>query len=216
MRETIKLCCIVALTLCGCAVLLEASSLLHDVHAHATVTLENLDRNLIVLGVTLSEVQKGAKEWQTASKTQASAITQAAQQLNVSAARLSSFLSATDESLNSELLPQLRAAIDAQNAATLSNQQSLNSSFISLQQVLRDADAQINNPAIGQSLANIATGTESLADSAKHIDGVATDAKNLADYEVKQLETPEKVWLAVLKFVLGYGASARGLFIGYK
>jgi hypothetical protein len=216
MREFIKLACLVALTIIGCAVGLELNSTLRDIHAHTVVTLENLDRNLIVLGVTLTEVQKGAKEWQTASTIQASTSTALLRSVNSSVAELRRTVANTDAQLNGNLLPALTTSITQQNQSLTSNQNLLGISLTQLQQILRDADAQIKDPAIAQSLANIQASTQNLNAGIVNLTGVTADAKNLADYEVKQLETPEKVWLAVLKFVLGYGASARGLFIGYR
>ena len=45
--------------------------------------------------------------------------------------------------------------------------------------------------------------------------GVTADAKSAADFELQQLQKPEKVWMAILKFVLQYGSAARGLFVGF-
>jgi hypothetical protein len=216
MKELIKLGCLVAVTVFGCMALWEVRGFVHDVRSHTVVTLENLDRNLIVLGVTLTEVQKGAKSWQQASDIQSKSATAVLGSVQATTASLQTLVKRTDASLNDSVLPSLAASVNTQNQALLQTQSDLQTGLTLLQQTLKDADAQIKDPAIAQSLANIQASTQNLNAGIVNLTGVTADAKNLADYEVKQLETPEKVWLAVLKFVLGYGASARGLFVGYR
>lgn len=216
MRETIKLLCIVALSIMGCAVLLELNSTLRDIHAHTTVTLENLDRNLIILGVTLTEVQKGAKEWQTASVIQSKSATAVLGSVQATTASLQTLVRRTDASLNDSVLPSLAASVNTQNQALLQTQSNLQTGLTLLQQTLRDADAQIKDPALAASLANIQASTGNLNAGIQNLVGVTADAKTAADYELAQLQKPGKIWLDVLKFVLGYGSDARGLFVGYR
>lgn len=216
MRETIKLCCIVALTLSGCAVLLEASSLLREVRRDERKIADDTE-TLIATAQRASDAAYAAETKQIATLERTSAEFYKL----TAAARL--VLVRSDRSLNDQLAPRIAAAVDSASELAKSSAADIHgialqagSSFAATNELLSSAASLVGNGHIPATLEHLDTGTASLADSAKQLNGVATDAKNLADYEVKQLETPEKVWLSILKFVLGYGASARGLFVGYK
>jgi hypothetical protein len=199
----------------------EAAWTVRQLRPHLEVTLENIDRVTIVAGVTASEVQKGALEWQKASKAQSSATTKVLSHADAVAAQFSSFVSALDLSLTSGLIPQLQAIAQEQNSALLSNQARVGTNLDTLQQAtsalrktVQDADAQISSPDIRASLDNLSLSSKQMADGMTNLAGVTKDAKDAADYELAQLRKPASVWLGVLKFVLSYGSDARVLFTG--
>src|ERR1700722_20385480 len=100
----VKLACSVTLTVFGCIALWQVAQLAKEsrlTNTKLTQTLTDLNRTVIVAGVTMSEVQKGALEWQKASKTQALQTTQAMSNVSAVAKQLTGFVSRTDESLNS-------------------------------------------------------------------------------------------------------------------
>ena len=216
MRETIKLLCVVALSLFGCATLLELHGLIRDVRQDERKMADDTE-TLIATAQRASDAAYAAetKQLDTLERTSKEFYKLTA------AARL--VLVRSDRSLNDTLVPRLAAAVDGMGAdvhsaaADLSRTtDNLAPGIAALVRASNAAADDLGDPSIRASLESVAQASSSLADSAKQLNGIATDAKNLADYEVKQLETPEKVWLSVLKFVLGYGADARGLFLGYR
>src|SRR5277367_4934588 len=61
--------------------------------AKATLVAENVDRLTIITGAAMTSVQKGAKQWEIASKEQASSTTLAMQNVNVVAVRAGALVS---------------------------------------------------------------------------------------------------------------------------
>jgi len=187
----------------------------HVTRPKVLVTLENVDRVAIVAGVTASEVQKGALEWQKASKAQSSATTKALSHVDAVAAQFSSFVSATDKSLNSGLIPQLQAIAQEQNSALLSNQARVGANLDTLQNELESlrrttdaATAQISDPSIKTSLANVAAASEQMA-------GVASDAhteSGLIVAQTREAFKPKNKVLAVLQLIGGGTVTAAELF----
>jgi hypothetical protein len=174
-----------------------------------TQTLTDVDRATIVAGVTLTELQKGAKEWQKASAQQASQTTTAMSNVNAAATEFTALISRTDSSLNSDIFPAIKNALLEQNQSLLTSEQALTSNLeslkvasLTLEQSLADADKLIADPKIGASMQNIATSTANLA-------ATTADVKQAADHELKVLLTPaNKVKQAAL-----FVASIVGKFI---
>jgi hypothetical protein len=219
----LKQVCIVAVTLMLCITLGEVAWTIHTSRSHLNQTLTDLDRTVIVVGATAGDVERASRKWEEASESQIQATTKVLSSVSAVAAQTGVLLSRTDNSLNSLLTPQILSALNQQNAALLSNQAALRDNLFalrsatdSLKLTLSDADKQISNPAIANSLSNIEASTLNLNAGVKNLVGISADGKSAADYELEQLKKPAAVWLQVLKFVLGYGADARGLFVGYK
>jgi hypothetical protein len=216
--QIVKILCLVAATW----FFAELAWTIHAVRPKALVTIDNVDRTVIVTGAAAGDVEKAARKWQEASESQVAATSTVLSDVSVLVGRTTALLSRTDNSLNSLLTPQILSALNQQNAALLSNQErlqgnltALQSATVSLNKTLTDADAQVSNPAISNSLSNLEASTLNLNAGVKNLTAVTADAKSAADYELQQLQKPEKVWMAFLKFVLQYGANARGLFTGF-
>jgi chromosome segregation ATPase len=218
----LKQVCIVAVTLMLCITLGEVAWTIHTSRSHLNQTLTDLDRTVIIAGATAGDVERASRKWEEASESQIQATTKVLSSVSAVAAQTGVLLSRTDNSLNSLLTPQMLSALNQQNDALLSNQaalrdnlSALRSATDSLKLTLSDADKQIASPQIANSLSNIEASTLNLNAGIKNLTGVTADAKAAADYELAQLQKPEKVWMAILKFVLQYGADARGLFVGF-
>ena len=199
----------------------EVAWTVRQLRPHLEVTLENIDRTVIVAGAAAGDLEQGSRAWKKASEQQASETTAAMRNVNADAARLSSFISRTDVSVNSMLLPALAVALDRQDTALLANQSKLGTNLDGLKTVaealertIQDADAQISSPDIKASLDNLSASSKNMATGMANLAGVTLDAKQAADYELAQLKKPASVWLGVLKFVLSYGSDARVLFTG--
>jgi hypothetical protein len=205
----LKTLCIVAVTVMLCVTLGEVAWTLHTIRPKVLLTIENVDRTVIVVGAAAGDVEKGAREWQQASSAQIKAVSQVSSNVSVAAARLGSLISRTDNSLNSSLIPSTVAALNQQNAALLTNQEQLQANLIalrsateSLQRTISDADKQVSSPDISRSLA-------SLADSTKQLDAVSVDAKTAADLAIqKEREIlnppPKKLAIKLLEFFGGH------------
>jgi len=181
-------------------------------------TVEDLDRSTIIAGAMATNLEKASRTWETSSKQQASDTTEAMQRtseamssVSAAAKQLSSFISRTDDSVNSALLPALTKTITDQNAQLGETQSKLQASLVqiaaataSTQQMIADADAEVKNPDIAATFKNVATTTSEAA-------GTMTSVHKAVDYEVSELMKPiskvKAVALAVIK--------ALGIFFGY-
>lgn len=215
--------CIVAVSAMLCIALGEFAWTIHTTRSHLEQTLTDLDRTVIIAGGAARDVELGARQWQTASSAQLAATqnilqgaNRALSNVNAGAVALTTFISRTDKSLNDGLFSEATSVLAEQTSALQLNQTKLSQSLDTLTKTLTDADTTIASPQIANSLSNIEASTLNLNAGIKNLTGVTADAKSAADYELEQLKKPAKVWLQVLKFVLGYGADARGLFVGYK
>lgn len=208
--------CIVAVSMMLCIALGELAWTMHTVRPHLNITLENIDRTVIVAGAAAGDIERSARAWEAASKTQATQTTVALSHVTAAANALSSFVSKTDSSLNANLIPTASSVLSAQNVALLENQAQLRSSLQTLETTISDADKQIASPQIANSLSNIEASTLNLNAGIKNLTGVTADAKDAADYELAQLKKPIAVWRRVLQFVLSSGSDARVLFTGGK
>ena len=219
----VKLACSMALTVFGCMALWQVAQLAKEsrlTNTKLTQTLTDLNRTVIVAGVTMSEVQKGALEWQKASRTQAQQVTFAMAHISETATAFGSFARTVEKS-SSATLDHASSLLDSQNNALLLNQAKLRSNLnalqsttAALQRTISDADTLIASPSLSSSLASLSASSEGIQAGVTNLVGVTADAKAAADYELAQLRKPATVWLQVLKFVLSYGSDARVLFTG--
>lgn len=171
------------------------------------------DAHVTVLeaGLTLKNLREASQSWKDATTSQTLMTTRAMSNVAAAAEQLSTFVSKTDTSVNSQLLPTLSQSIREQNSALLSTQAALQANLqdiakatMQAQQVLVDADKQVSNPAIQESLEHVAHATAE-ADAS-----LVTVHKGL-DYEYKQLTAPvSKVKAAAL-----IAARFAGRFFGF-
>ena len=213
MTTAVKLFQVLALA--ALAVLLgEAAWTIHRIRPKLEVTISNADRTLIVAGAAATHLEKAAGTWQEASKSQALATTQTMSNVGAAAKQLSGFISKTDDSVNSVLLPALSNSITEQNAALLSTQRGLQENLFQMsqataeaQKVMADADEVIADPQIKETLAHVNETSESVA-------GVAQDTKESADMleaRLRQMLKPSSIGKQILLTALDWGFKVRGL-----
>src|SRR5258708_15272393 len=175
----------------------EGAYTLHVSRPKLLVTVENVDRTVIVAGVAATHFEKASKTWESSSQEQALQTTKAMSSVSVAAGRLSSFISRTDDSLNVLLAPSINNAIVQENQSLLKTQADLQGNLLELSKaisqsnkVLNDADAHINSPDIQLTLDNVATSSANLASATNE---AAASMKTIhvgLEYELKQLEAP--------------------------
>lgn len=207
------------LSLFGLAILsAEAAWTIHFLRPKVAVTVSNTDRAMIAVGAAAGNLEKASREWQQASKDQASETTKAMSNVSAAADRFSTFISNTDRSVNSDLIPHLATAVKDQNDALISTQKELQASIARMglataeaQKVLADADAQISNPAVKESVDSLAVTAHNTADLTEHAAATMKSVRSGVEYEVAEIEKPVKKAKAALLFVI----KAIGLFFGY-
>jgi len=152
--------------------------------------VKDLDRTVLIVASAATNVEKASRAWEQSSKNQALTTSTAMSNVSAAAAELTRFISQTDKSVNSILLPTLSQAVDSQNAALLETQKDLQSNLAAAQKVLLDTDAQISSPDVKIALDNFAASSQNL--SAATAEGAASmrDVHAALDYEIKQLEAP--------------------------
>lgn len=174
-------------------------------------TVEDLDRSVIIIGATATNLEKASRVWQQASQDQASVTSKAMSNVSAAAAAVTSLALHTDSSINSNLIPSLTATVSDQNAQLVETQRELQKQLAgvgavtaSTQRMIADADTQVKNPDIAATFKSVATTTNEAA-------GTMTSIHRGVDYEVSELMKPiskvKAVALAVLK--------AAGIFFGY-
>lgn len=169
--------------------------------------------------LTLKNLREASATWKQASEEQSQNTSKAMSNVSVAAERLSTFVSRTDNSVNSVLLPALSTSIEQQNAALLETQKDLQANLsqmaqatAELQKTLVAADAVIADPAIKVSLQNLADASESASDATEHLSGITAAGQRTAEYYEKKLSTPQSFAKTLLQAVLQLGSQARILF----
>lgn len=195
--------------------------LVYDLHkflAKATVTVENIDRAVIVTGVAMTSLEKGALTWQKASADQTRAITTVMSNASAAVARFSSFTSNLDKSVNGQLLPGISKEITAQSASLSLTQQVAREQLESLNPVMKNlSDASLtlsttlSDPDIKNSLADTAKSTQNLAVATDNFAATTAKVKQGVDYEVDELMKPVRKAKVFLLFII----TAAGHFFGY-
>ena len=196
----------------------EAAWTVHFLRPKIAVTVSNLDRTIIVAGAAATHLEKAAGTWEQASKAQSSETTAAMSNVSAAAKQFSFFISNTDKSVNSEFLPSLTETVKRQNDALISTQKELQASIarmglatVEAQKVLADADAQISNPAVKESVDSLAVTAHNTADLTEHAAATMKSVRSGVEYEVAELEKPVKKLKAGFLLVI----KALGIFFGY-
>jgi hypothetical protein len=172
-------------------------------------TFDQVNKVLRESSQTLDELRKASTVWATSSQKQSSSILKATQLVSVDAVQFSTLLSETGKSINSSLIPTIQASVAEQNNALSSNQAKLGADLDSLKNELEAlrgtteaATAQITNPALSASLANVAAASGQL-------EAVSEDAHKAADMALAKEQDilhppPEKFAVRVFKFLAGH------------
>jgi hypothetical protein len=180
---------------------------LWGVHLTVETTLRDFHATVLEAGLTLKNLREASLAWEQSSKEQSANTTRAISHVDAAVVQLSSFISRTDSSINVNVLPALTQMLNDQNVALLTAQSALRADLERANIVLADADAQISDPAIKQSLQNLAEGTKQLADSSVQMTAIATDGRQVADKFRETYLKPRNVALSILKTLIGLGGS---------
>lgn len=182
------------------------------------ITAKELHDTVHKTELTMEELRKGAKTWQQASKEQASATTLAMSNVDAAVERFTLFVSHTDASINSSLLPSLTDALQTQNASLLTTQKQLQANLQEmeyvtqqLQQTLADADKQIADPQVKIAIDNLATASQSVASATDHADKTMASVQQGVEYEVHEITKPVSAAKKAVLFI----ATLVGRFLGY-
>lgn len=203
----------VVLLLAGIWLAGELAWTVHELRPNIAVTLENVDRTVIIAGAAAGNLERASRAWEQASKQQASETTRAMSSVSAAAKQLTGFISRTDNSLNAELLPTLTDTVAKQNTALLETEKQLQgnlsemaSTTQQLQTVLSHADERITDPSIKLSLDNVAESSANLAASTK-------DVKQVLDkFRETYLKAPNMAY-AVFKELLSIGSQGVQFFL---
>lgn len=168
----------------------ECAWTVHRVRPHLEVTLSNLDRTIIVAGVAATHLEKASNTWEKSSMDQSRDTTKFLALGSKTMLSLNNLLVSTNSSLNSQLLPSLSNAIREQNESLLESQKRFQSNLSESQKVLADADAQINNPAIKESVDSLAEAAQNTASATNEAAASMKTIRTGLDYELKQLMAP--------------------------
>jgi hypothetical protein len=176
-------------------------------------TFDQLNKVLRETSQTLDEVRKGATTWREASKEQTQKTTQAMSNVSAAAARITSFISRTDDSVNLVLLPGISKAIQEQNASLLSTQTSLQSNLNHSDKILTDTDQIVQSvaPKVERSVDSLTAAAQNTASATA--DGAATmkDVRIAVDKEVHDLLAP----VSKVKTALLFTAQLLGRLYGF-
>jgi hypothetical protein len=159
-----------ALTLVALILLLgKATIVLNELEPKLANTIENTNRALIAAGAAAGNLEKASEKWEQASQSQSTQTTLAVSHVNAVVEQLSTFITKTDASLNVSLFPALTQAINQQNAGLLTSGQTFSGVLDQAKKVLTDADAQVTNPSINASLANVDAATLETAQAMQNV-----------------------------------------------
>jgi len=160
-----------------------------EMRAEVHGTSQNLNADLIQLGLTLDQVRQASLEersyWQKTAKESAATV-RAVRQL----------VDRTDRSLNDQLVPQASTSL-----GNLDEQVGrLGPAVEELAKLERDADRQVNQPAIDATLGHVEETTAHLAETTKHLDAASADAEKYVHRITKPVSTAKQVGLAIANF----------------
>jgi len=161
--------------------------------------------------LTAQNIRETSAIWKKASADQSSAITSAARGVTAAARQLSASASGVEQS-STAFLSELTQDAHEQNTALLANQRQLQTNLREIQgatgelrQTLQDADRQINDPAIGETLASLKSASQSASAGLDEANKSLTDVHQIADKARETYLKPINLWWAVFKQVLGIG-----------
>ena len=205
------------LVLAGIVALGEVAYTVHVVRPKILVTITNVDRAAIAAGAAAGNLEKASRAWEKSSQDTASNTLKAMSNVSAAAAQLTSSVSVVEKSVSGLLLTS-EQVITQQSANLSTSQTALQNSLLevqktnqALQKTLVDADAQIANPAIGQSVNNLAEMTKQGAATMTEAAGTVKDVHTAADYELKQLLAP----VSKVKAAFLFTVKAVGIFLGF-
>ncbi len=147
-------------------------------HARPTVTSTLRDLRVTVLeaGLTLKNLREASEAWKDASKQQALATSRAMSNVDAAVVRFTSFISRTDESVNSTLLPTFSVTLERQSAALLESQRALQENLKALlqatqqlQKTVAEAGDVVSDPHLKEALANLSKASQNAADATDHL-----------------------------------------------
>ena len=195
--------------------------ILHALRPTIETTARDAHTTVLEIGLTAANLRKASLAWEHASKQQAANSTAALQAATASVKSLNRFIAHTDSSVNGNLIPTLVSSVKSQSDALLESQAALRSNLqqiqaatVLLQQDLLsanktfvDADAQITDPAIKKTLANVEQLTESMADVGQD----AKESADMAEARLRQLLKPTSIIKTIFMDVVGVGYQLRAL-----
>ncbi|MGH9684795.1 MAG: hypothetical protein ACRD4S_14430 [Candidatus Acidiferrales bacterium] len=146
-----------------------------DVHerlVHLDQSITDVDRNLAIVGGAATDLEKTLRDERQASAEQVREATAAFAKLNAGLDASREMVERTDESINGELVPEAEAALREQNASLLNFETVARQAMKSVAPVLENtahvtaAAAKLAaDPAIPQTLENVAEGTKQAAEA---------------------------------------------------
>ena len=208
MRETIKLCCIVALTIFSSAVLLELNGLLRDVRRDERKIADDTE-NLIATAQRASDAAYTAETGQLATLQRTSSEIYK----TTAAARL--VLIRFDRSLNDKLVPGISAALQSTVDLERVSSSSLGEATAALRPSLENlsrasaaaADAMAD-PGIRDAIKHLDAAAASTDDSVRELDQSLTDVRQMADKARATYLKPVNLWWGLVKELLPLAGSA--------
>jgi hypothetical protein len=198
----------------GIATLGEIAWTIQRIRPKLEVTITNIDRATIAAGAAAGNLEKASRSWQAASESQSKLSTAVLASTRETLASLQTLARRTDASLNDSVLPVLAGAVAHQDQALLESQKQLQQNLSQMgqataeaQKVLADADVQISNPAIKESLDGLAEASKQLNASMEQATAIATDGRQVADKFRETYLKPQKFAWQLLKELIGLGGS---------
>jgi len=175
----------------------ECALTVHYARQRSVYTFDQLNKVLRESSQTMDEVRKGATTWNQASKDQSEYATRALGSVQETTASIRTLVKRTDASLNDLVLPNLAASVKEQNQALLKSQKQLQDSLLEVskatsqaEKIFQDADEQINNPAIKESVDSLAEAAQNTASATNEAAASMKTIHAGLEYELKQLEAP--------------------------
>lgn len=206
MQRAIQIATLAALTAIV-ALAVEGVIALHSLRPRAAVTLDNLDRTIIIAGVAATHLEKASDVWEKASAEQSSKTLAVLSDANVAVNRFSTFISRTDSSLNLSLAPALMQSVQQQNVSLLETQVALRSSLSRVESTVGDIDSRVNDPAIASSVHRIDMAAGEMVESMANVKATTADIKQVADKVREDYLKPQKFAWALVKELAGFGGS---------
>lgn len=199
--------CLLAVTLCLCAALLEFRKLAHDadvsvrisdgVQAKANQLLTDANRTVIIIGATATNVEKASRAWEKSSQEQASQTTMAMSNVSAAAKQLTTSISSVEQS-TSGLLWSTQSAITQQNAELSETQQIL-------RQSLNSANALLANPKWDETLGGLAATLTNTASTTGHLSEMAGSGERIVKHYEATLTKPVGTIRTLAEFILDNG-----------
>lgn len=210
MKLALQLVGILALAVL-CVLMGEMAWTTHRIRPKLEVTISNIDRTVIIVGVAATHFEKASAVWEASSKQQAEETTAAMRSISSTAVAYGDLARKTNLSLNTQIFPALMATINSQDSQLTETQTQLRTT---LSQFSRDSSATLaqsksfldqlsqdaSDPAIHSTLVNVDA-------TATNIAGTSKDVKDVADKFRNDYLKPQKFAWELLKSLAGMGGS---------